>query len=201
MAIRRRQVHPDEMLRLRDGREVAVVSDEAFLGAVLEVGRMVCFAGGTMNATVLRHPTELDGEMVTVGAVVEWKDRTDAREQPEPSAEPRLTEEAEQRIREAGGMLGARAQEEAQREFDEAVEAVANGAEIVVEAGSLSADEALAQVDAALAAPEPPRIVHEEGSGYKPVGPAAPQTDDDVNDGLVVDPDAVDDSEIPEHVR
>jgi hypothetical protein len=88
MAIRRRQVHPDEILTLRDGREIPVVSDEAWLGALLEMGRVVSIAGGTLSATVLRHPTDLDGEMVTVGAVLEWKDRTDARPQPEPGVRP-----------------------------------------------------------------------------------------------------------------
>jgi hypothetical protein len=88
MAIRRRQVHPDEILTLRDGREIPVVSDEAWLGALLEMGRVVSIAGGTISGAVFREHTDLEGEMVTVHAVLEWKDRTDARPQPEPATTP-----------------------------------------------------------------------------------------------------------------
>jgi hypothetical protein len=88
MAIRRRQVHPDEILTLRDGREIPVVSDEAWLGALLEMGRVVSIAGGTISGAVFREHTDLEGEMVTVHAVLEWKDRTDARPQPEPASAP-----------------------------------------------------------------------------------------------------------------
>src|SRR5690349_16169336 len=101
MAIRRREVHPDEVLTLKDGTQLPVVSDEAFLGTLLEVGRFACFAGGVITTSMLRHPTLLDGEMVTVGAVIEWKDYTNARAQPEPVAEvPQIQERADELERE-----------------------------------------------------------------------------------------------------
>jgi hypothetical protein len=217
MAIRRRQVHPDEILTLRSGEQVPVVSDEAFLGAVLEVGRMVCFAGGTMNATVMRAPTDLPGEMATVGAVVEWKDRTDAREQPEPSAEPQpipVSMPNAGHMDEGDHVVNSRTGEEY-------VVTPANGQGSAAlpfqREEPVDADAALAQVDAALGvsehtgredvsmASEPPaavvaQIVHEEGAHYRPVGPAAPASDDDVQDGFVATAEE-DLSEIPEHLR
>jgi hypothetical protein len=199
-------------MTLRDGREVAVVSDEAFLGALLEVGRMVCFAGGTISAAVLRHPTDFPGEMVTVGASVEWKDRTDAREQPEPAV--RLTDEAQ-----------AALDAEEERDF---ITGNADGAEEGQGSAALpfqreeqravDADAALAQVDAALnGAPTPapeiarehqiaPRvelqeaIVHEEGSSYRPVEPPKGASEEGIDDGFVATAEE-DLSEIPESLR
>jgi len=46
------------------------------------------------SVVLMRHPTTLQGEMVTVGAVVEWKDRTDARAQPEVASPPSVSEPA-----------------------------------------------------------------------------------------------------------
>jgi hypothetical protein len=227
MAIRRRQVHPDEYLTLRSGEQVPVVSDEAFLGAVLEVARMVCFAGGTMNATVMRHPTDLPGEMATVGAIVEWKDRTDAREQPEPAAEPQPIPVS---MPNAGHMdEGDRVVNSRTGEQYVLTPAEPNGAAALPfqrEEEPLSADEALAKVEAQLAVPNgarvengqtvglhpdqkpvkvevPPvaaQIAHEQGSDYRPVAPPPGATDDGVDDGLVPEAD-IDLSEIPEDLR
>jgi hypothetical protein len=88
MAERFRQVHPDEILTLRDGRELAVVSEEHFVNEVAKIASFIAFAGGTMSAVVYRQPTDLKGEMATVGAVLSWADRTDARPQPEPATTP-----------------------------------------------------------------------------------------------------------------
>jgi hypothetical protein len=88
MAERFRQVHPDEILTLRDGRELAVVSEEHFVNEVAKIASFIAFAGGTMSAVVYRQPTDLKGEMATVGAVLSWADRTDARPQPEPASAP-----------------------------------------------------------------------------------------------------------------
>lgn len=88
MAIRRRELHPDETFITRAGREIPVVSEEQYLAALVDLGRFQLFAGGVITAVNFRAPTDLDGEMVTVGGVLEWKDRTDARPQPEPVAQP-----------------------------------------------------------------------------------------------------------------
>lgn len=62
---------------------MGVVSQDALIKAVYDAAIMLDRAGGVASVVVGRAPTGLDGEMVTTGAVVEWKDRTDARAQPE----------------------------------------------------------------------------------------------------------------------
>jgi hypothetical protein len=107
MAERFRQVHPDEILTLRDGRELAVVSEEHFVNEVAKIASFIAFAGGTMSAVVYRQPTDLKGEMATVGAVLSWADRTDARPQPEPASAP--PSEMERAMDAHVGREGARA--------------------------------------------------------------------------------------------
>lgn len=60
------------------------VSDNAFLEAVVAAAQTQALAGGVLTILVQRHATDFDGEMVTTAAVIEWKDRTDARTQAEP---------------------------------------------------------------------------------------------------------------------
>jgi hypothetical protein len=119
MARRTRELHPDEVFTTRGGREIPVVSEEQFLNELLSLGRLQMFAGGVISSVVFRQPTDLPGEMVTVGAVLEWKDRTDARDQPEPVS---------------------------QHDRD-IVAAVREGVEIRVEAGSLSREDEQAALD------------------------------------------------------
>jgi hypothetical protein len=71
--IRRRQVYPDES---------GVVTREALLEAMIDAATFLDFAGGVLSVVTQRQPTGLPGEMVTTGAVVEW--RHDARVQPRP---------------------------------------------------------------------------------------------------------------------
>jgi hypothetical protein len=59
-----------------------VVTREALHEAVYAGIEMLDFAGGVLSIVTQRAPTVLEGEMVTVGAVVEW--RHDARVQPRP---------------------------------------------------------------------------------------------------------------------
>jgi hypothetical protein len=88
MAERFRQVHPDQIVTFNDGRELAVVSEEHFVNEVAKIASFIAFAGGTMSAVVYRQPTDLRGEMVTVGAVLSWADFTKTRAQPEPASMP-----------------------------------------------------------------------------------------------------------------
>jgi hypothetical protein len=71
--IRRRQVYPDDS---------GVVTREALLEAMIDAATFLDFAGGVLSVVTQRQPTGLPGEMVTTGAVVEW--RHDARVQPRP---------------------------------------------------------------------------------------------------------------------
>jgi fused signal recognition particle receptor len=86
MAIRRRQVHPDQMLATQTYGEIPYVSYEALAEAMLQLASTLDLAGGYAAVVLDRHPTDVPSEMVTVGAVIEWKDRTtDARPAPERS--------------------------------------------------------------------------------------------------------------------
>jgi hypothetical protein len=82
MAVRRRALEPDTIIETR-GREIAVVSDQAFLEMSVAFAQMQLIGGGVVTSIVERYPTDLPGEMVTTRAIFEWKDRTDAKAQPE----------------------------------------------------------------------------------------------------------------------
>jgi hypothetical protein len=62
---------------------LAAVSQQALAKAVLDGVVMLDRAGGVLSVTVNRVQTGVPGERVTSGAMVEWKDRTDARPAPE----------------------------------------------------------------------------------------------------------------------
>lgn len=90
MAIRRWLVRPDREIELPDGGLLGIVSREAFVDAVLDAVSMVDRAGGGFTVFSSRYPTDVEHEMVTTGVLVEWRDRTDAKPQPErPSETPR----------------------------------------------------------------------------------------------------------------
>jgi hypothetical protein len=80
--IRRWRVQPDMEEETADGMVLAV-SQEALAVAVMDAVTMVHRAGGVFQVVCERYPTGLPGEMVTTGAVVEWRHRTDARPEPE----------------------------------------------------------------------------------------------------------------------
>jgi hypothetical protein len=67
---------------------VGAVSQNALAKAVLDGVVMLDRAGGVLSVTVARAPTGVPGERVTTGALIEWKDRTDARPQPESDGPP-----------------------------------------------------------------------------------------------------------------
>lgn len=84
MAIRNQQIHPDQMYPTQSYGPIPIISREALVEAMAEAGTWVDFAGGTVTLVVKRHPTDAPNESVTVAAMIQWKDRTDARPQPEP---------------------------------------------------------------------------------------------------------------------
>lgn len=87
MAVRKWAVRPDQVFELANGEQIAVVSRQALVEALMDGEAMVHRGGGVLTLVVGRHPTDLPGEMVTTGAILEWKDRTDARQQPEHATE------------------------------------------------------------------------------------------------------------------
>jgi hypothetical protein len=90
MAIRRWAARPDQVLTISgdDGEpiHIPVVSREAMREAFLDGEALMAQAGGVFTAVSERVRTDVPQEMVTTYAAFEWKDRTDARPQPEPEA-------------------------------------------------------------------------------------------------------------------
>jgi len=106
--IRRWHVEPDMEAQTQDGIVLAV-SRDALIMAAVDAVTMADRAGGGFQMWLERYPTGLPGEMLTTGAVVEWRHRTDARpeaeqqtrQQPQIVDEPVMTleEAAEERAR------------------------------------------------------------------------------------------------------
>jgi hypothetical protein len=84
MAKRSRAVRPDLAYELDDGRVIGVVSEDALQAAVADAVTVAMWSGGMVSVALNRHPTGVPHEMVTVGALVVWQDRDDAKPQPEP---------------------------------------------------------------------------------------------------------------------
>jgi hypothetical protein len=188
MAIRRRELHPDETFQTRSGRQIPVVSEEQYLAQLVDLGRFQLFAGGVITAVNFRAPTDLDGEMVTVGGVLEWKDRTDAKPQPEPesirfAAEARTVAPGESR---------------SVTSFGEAVEATGG----LIDPTHFGAGDQVLNTRTGETFEVEGKVVHEEEPAPRAAEPAPPASSDGIADGLEdIDPNAEDDSEIPEHLR
>jgi hypothetical protein len=218
MAERFRQVHPDQIVTFNDGRELAVVSEEHFVNEVAKIASFIAFAGGTMSAVVYRQPTDLRGEMVTVGAVLSWADFTKTRAQPEPASMPPGYEEpptvevgevaempelqrktraaAEAEVASRDGGLGAAAlpfQDRSQRPSRARSRIVGVAQPTPMERGACQAAERRAGRDRGA---QPAPVMTADGEPILP----RPGRDDDVDDGLS-GIGGEDLSEIPEHMR
>jgi hypothetical protein len=93
MAIRRRTVLPDEVLDTQTYGPIPVVSDAAWVEALVAAAQAQSLYGGVLTTVVDRHPTDLPQEMVTTRGIIELKDRTDARPQPESQTGARYSAE------------------------------------------------------------------------------------------------------------
>jgi hypothetical protein len=71
MAVRRWAVRPDP--------ETGMVNREELVQAILDGEALLWRAGGVLTVLPGRAQTDIEGEMVTTSALLEWKDRTDAR--------------------------------------------------------------------------------------------------------------------------
>lgn len=60
-----------------------VLSREALISALIDAATMLDIAGGCLEVVVGRMPTGVPGEMVMTGAMLCWRDRTDAKPQAE----------------------------------------------------------------------------------------------------------------------
>lgn len=129
MAIRTRAVYPDTGYVLPSGEQIAIVSEETLVDEAVAMLRVAYRVGGIVSVVQDRAQTGVPHEMVTVAAVVQWQDRTDAKPQPEPAVEPVPAREVEEEI--------ARDAAEDRWRFD-GEEPEPEGIEVTV--GSLSAD-------------------------------------------------------------
>lgn len=68
--------------------EGQIVDRNELVAAIMDGEAMIWRAGGVLTIMPHREPTDLPGEMVTTAVVIEWKDRTDARTQPEVPSPP-----------------------------------------------------------------------------------------------------------------
>lgn len=80
------QVRPDHEVLIGD-EIVGVVSRDAIVRAIMDGESMLHFSGGILTVLVTRKRTPLEGEAVTTGAIVEWKDGARAKFTPEVEVE------------------------------------------------------------------------------------------------------------------
>ena len=98
MAVRRWRAIPDQVMQTPEG-EVGVVSRDEQISAILDAVALCDRSGGVFTVAYGRFPTDMPGESVTTGVVVEWASRTDAKAQPEPQVDVLPREEPDPAIR------------------------------------------------------------------------------------------------------
>lgn len=69
---------------VRPDPDTGMANRDEILAAIMDGEALLWRAGGVLTIVVARAPTDLDGEMVTTQAVLEWKDRTDGHLKPAP---------------------------------------------------------------------------------------------------------------------
>jgi hypothetical protein len=141
MAVRSRLLLPDIAVRVASG-EMEVVSRQALVEAVMEAVVTQDMAGGFISVAVQRQPTGAPNEMVTVSAMVEWKDRTDAKAQPEARAVPMPAIDEQRLLDHVAEQMGVppEVMDEVGSDSstsDEVAEAIEDGADIRVDGGSV----------------------------------------------------------------
>lgn len=78
--------HPDYIAQTPDGEEIEAVSVEALMALAAQGVNMLDVAGGVLSIVVGRRPTGFPAEAVTTIAIMEWKERPVAKDQPEQQA-------------------------------------------------------------------------------------------------------------------
>jgi hypothetical protein len=76
-------VRPDTGMQLSDGTMIEFVSREALVEAFMDALSIIDRAGGVLSIVAGRVPTDVPGEMLTNGLMIEWKDRAHATTSPE----------------------------------------------------------------------------------------------------------------------
>jgi hypothetical protein len=70
-------------MQLSDGSMIEFVSREALVEAFMDALAIIDRAGGVLSIVAGRVPTDVPGEMLTNGLMIEWKDRAHATTSPE----------------------------------------------------------------------------------------------------------------------
>jgi hypothetical protein len=70
-------------MQLSDGTMIEFVSREALVEAFMDALAIIDRAGGVLSIVAGRVPTDVPGEMLTNGLMIEWKDRAHATTSPE----------------------------------------------------------------------------------------------------------------------
>lgn len=84
--IRRKFVRPDQLIDTPAG-QLPCISDGAMQNAMIDVAAVLCMNGGHIQVVTERVPTGVvEHESVTVMAVIEWTNHTQAKAQPEEHA-------------------------------------------------------------------------------------------------------------------
>jgi hypothetical protein len=76
-------VRPDTGMQLSDGSMIEFVSREAMVEAFMDALSILDRAGGVLSIVAGRVQTDVPGEMLTNGLMIEWKDRAHATTSPE----------------------------------------------------------------------------------------------------------------------
>jgi hypothetical protein len=76
-------VRPDTGMQLSDGTMIEFVSREALVEAFMDALSIIDRAGGVLSIVAGRVQTDVPGEMLTNGLMIEWKDRAHATTSPE----------------------------------------------------------------------------------------------------------------------
>jgi hypothetical protein len=71
-------VRPDTGMQLSDGTMIEFVSREALVEAFMDALAIIDRAGGVLSIVAGRVQTDVPGEMLTNGLMIEWKDRAHA---------------------------------------------------------------------------------------------------------------------------
>lgn len=179
-------VRPDAALELPDGNVLEVVSRESLLQAFADMEAVLHVSGGGFTVITQRAATGVPGERVTVAAMIQWQDRTNARSQPE---------QDEQLYQPPPVYTPPPAAPE-----EDVLVADLEGQRIALEPADLEAVLAARAARETPPVPEGPPVLSPE-EAMRAIEEGIPQQPPAIHPDEPSDPEAEDVSQIPEHAR
>jgi hypothetical protein len=76
-------VEPDTLAKLEDGSVVPAISQGALVKALYDLAILIDRGGGHGSIATMRKRTPIENVSATTEAIIQWRDRADARPQPE----------------------------------------------------------------------------------------------------------------------